>query len=61
MNQEDHSAVPIQRLTDKPNFAPYDVVPNQVPFARGAGLSLRRVERGDRRGDDVGPARAAGL
>ena len=37
MNQEDHSAEPMySAFTDKPNFAPYDLVPNQIPLTLGA-------------------------
>ncbi|MDQ6775034.1 MAG: bifunctional YncE family protein/alkaline phosphatase family protein [Actinomycetota bacterium] len=37
MNQEDHSAEPMYSLfTAHPNFAPYDVLPNQIPLTLGA-------------------------
>jgi hypothetical protein len=37
MNQEDHAAEPMySAFTDKPNFSPYNLVPNQVPLTLGA-------------------------
>jgi YVTN family beta-propeller protein len=37
MNQEDHSAVPMySAFTSQPDFAPYNVRPNQVPLTVGA-------------------------
>jgi YVTN family beta-propeller protein len=37
MNQEDLAAEPIySAFTAKPNFAPYDVLPNQIPLTLGA-------------------------
>ncbi len=37
MNQEDYAAEPMYgAFTDKPNFAPYDLIPNIVPLNLGA-------------------------
>ncbi len=37
MNQEDHSAEPMySAFTSHPNFAPYDVIPNEIPLTLGA-------------------------
>ena len=37
MNQEDNSAEPMYNaFTEKPNYAPYNVLPNQVPLTLGA-------------------------
>jgi hypothetical protein len=36
MNQEDRAAVPMfDAFTNRPNFQPYDVLPNQVPLTLG--------------------------
>ena len=36
MNQEDRAAWPMfNAFTNKPDFAPYDVVPNQIPLTQG--------------------------
>jgi YVTN family beta-propeller protein len=40
MNQEDRAAVPMYgAFTDKPDFRPYDVLPNQVPLDLGVSPS----------------------
>ena len=40
MNQEDRAAVPMyDAFTNKPNFAPYKVVPNKIPLTEGLNLS----------------------
>jgi hypothetical protein len=37
MNQEDHSAVPMySAFTDRPDYAPFNVRPNQIPLTLGA-------------------------
>jgi hypothetical protein len=36
LNQMDRAAVPMfDAFTNKPNFAPYDVLPNQIPLTQG--------------------------
>jgi YVTN family beta-propeller protein len=40
MNQEDRAAVPMTTaFTSRPDFAPYDVVPNQIPLTQGLTAS----------------------
>lgn len=40
MNQEDGATVPMyDAFTDKPDFRPYDVLPNQVPLTLGVAQS----------------------
>jgi hypothetical protein len=51
MNQMDQSAQPMySAFTDKPNFAPYSVLPNQIPLTLGApGYASTMATSADRK------------
>jgi YVTN family beta-propeller protein len=57
MNQEDHAAVPMYNaFTNKPNFAPYNVVPNQVPLTLGTTYPSTAATAAADRATTVPPA-----
>ena len=59
MNQEDRAAWPMfNAFTNQPDFAPYDVVPNQIPLTQGLTTSSSSSAKG---GPDFVPESAAQL